>query len=78
MDEAALVRALSEKWIAAAGLDVFEEEPTIHPGLLPLKNVVLAPHIASASFDTRLAMSTLAMKNCLAVLEGKPALTPVT
>ena len=78
VDEAALVRALSEKWIAAAGLDVFEEEPTIHPGLLPLKNVVLAPHIASASFDTRLAMSTLAMKNCLAVLEGKPALTPVT
>ena len=57
---------------------MFEEEPTIHPGLLPLKNVVLAPHIASASFDTRLAMSTLAMKNCLAVLEGKPALTPVT
>ena len=67
VDEAALVRALSEQWIAAAGLDVFEEEPTIHPGLLPLANVVMAPHIASASFDTRLAMSTLAVKNCLAV-----------
>ena len=78
VDEAALVRALSEKWIAAAGLDVFEEEPTIHPGLLPLANVVMAPHIASASFDTRLAMSTLAVKNCLAVIEGKPALTPIT
>jgi glyoxylate reductase len=78
VDEAALVRALSENWIAAAGLDVFEEEPTIHPGLLPLANVVMAPHIASASFDTRLAMSTLAVRNCLAVIEGKPALTPVT
>jgi glyoxylate reductase len=78
VDEAALVKALSEKWIAAAGLDVFEEEPTIHPGLLPLTNVVMAPHIASASLDTRVAMSTLAVKNCLAVLEGKAPLTPVT
>jgi glyoxylate reductase len=77
VDEAALARALGEGWIAAAGLDVFEEEPAVHPGLLPLTNVVMAPHIASASFDTRLAMSTLAVKNCLAVLEGKPPLTPV-
>ena len=77
VDEAALVRALTEGWIAGAGLDVFEEEPTIHPGLPPLENVVMAPHIASASFDTRVAMSTLAVKNCLAVLEGKPPLTPV-
>jgi glyoxylate reductase len=77
VDEAALVRALSEGWIAGAGLDVFEEEPKIHPGLLPLRNVVLAPHIASASNDTRLAMATLAVRNCLAVLEGKPPLTPV-
>jgi glyoxylate reductase len=77
VDEAALVRALSEGWIAGAGLDVFEEEPKIHPGLLPLRNVVLAPHIASASHDTRVAMATLAVRNCLAVLEGKPALTPV-
>jgi len=78
VDEAALVRALSEKWIAAAGLDVFEEEPRIHPGLLPLDNVTLAPHIASASGETRVAMATLAVRNCLAVLEGKPALTPVS
>lgn len=78
VDEAALARALKENWIAAAGLDVFEDEPTIHPGLLPLDNVVLAPHIASASFDTRVAMSTLAVNNCLAVLDGKPPLTPVT
>jgi len=77
VDEAALVRALSEKWIAGAGLDVFEEEPTVHPGLLPLDNVTLAPHIASASNETRIAMATLAVRNCLAVLEGKPALTPV-
>ncbi len=79
VDEEALVRALTEKWIAGAGLDVFEEEPKIHPGLLPLKErVVLAPHLASASYDTRLAMATLAVKNCLAVLDGKPALTPVS
>jgi len=77
VDEAALVKALSEGWIAGAGLDVFEEEPKIHPGLLPLKNVTLAPHIASASLDTRVAMATLAVRNCLAVLDGKPAITPV-
>jgi glyoxylate reductase len=77
VDEAALVKALTENWIAGAGLDVFEEEPKIHPGLLPLKNVTLAPHIASASLDTRLAMATLAVRNCLAVLDGKPALTAV-
>ena len=77
VDEAALVRALKEGWIAGAGLDVFEEEPKVHPGLVPLKNVVLAPHIGSASFDTRLAMATLAVRNCLAVLDGKPPLTPV-
>lgn len=77
VDEAALVRALTEGWIAAAGLDVFEEEPKIHPGLLPLRNVTLAPHVASASHDTRLAMATLAVRNCLAVLEGKPGITPV-
>jgi glyoxylate reductase len=77
VDEAALVRALQEGWIAGAGLDVFEEEPKIHPGLIPLTNVVLAPHIASASSDTRVAMATLAVRNCLAVIEGKPPLTPV-
>ncbi len=78
VDEAALARALKEKWIAAAGLDVFEEEPKIHPDLLPLGNVVMAPHIASASLDTRIAMSKLAVQNCLAVLDGKAPLTPVS
>jgi lactate dehydrogenase-like 2-hydroxyacid dehydrogenase len=77
VDEAALVRALTEKWIAGAGLDVFEEEPQVHPALLTLDNVTLAPHIASASGETRIAMATLAVRNCLAVLEGKPPLTPV-
>ncbi|PYM82230.1 MAG: D-glycerate dehydrogenase [Candidatus Rokuibacteriota bacterium] len=77
VDEAALARALTERWIAGAGLDVFEEEPTVHPGLLGLDNVVLAPHIASASEATRHKMATLAVENCLAVLDGKPPLTPV-
>jgi glyoxylate reductase len=77
VDEAALVQALMEGWIAGAGLDVFEEEPEVHAGLMPLPNVVLAPHIASASSDTRTQMATLAVENCLAVLEGKTPPTPV-
>jgi glyoxylate reductase len=77
VDEAALVHALREGWIAGAGLDVFEEEPKVHPGLIGLPNVVLAPHIASASHETRLQMATLAVENCLAVLEGKTPPTPV-
>jgi len=77
VDEAALVQALTEGRIAGAGLDVFEEEPAVHPGLIGLPNVVLAPHIASASHETRLKMATLAVENCLAVLEGKTPPTPV-
>src|SRR6266540_2059937 len=77
VDEAALVQALTEGWIAGAGLDVFENEPHVHPALIGLQNVVLAPHIASASHDTRLKMATLAVENCLAVLEGKTPPTPV-
>jgi glyoxylate reductase len=78
VDEAALVEALTTGRIAGAGLDVFEEEPRIHPGLLPLPNVTIAPHIGSASLDTRIAMATLAIRNCLAVLDGKAPLTPVS
>jgi glyoxylate reductase len=77
VDEAALVRALTEGWIKAAGLDVLEDEPRIHPGLVGLPNVTLAPHIASATLETRIAMGSLAVRNCLAVLDGKPPLTPV-
>jgi glyoxylate reductase len=77
VDEAALARALKEKWIAGAALDVFENEPHVHPDLLGLPNVVLAPHIGSASHDTRVKMSVLAVENCLAVLEGRRPPTPV-
>jgi glyoxylate reductase len=77
VDEAALARALGEGWIAGAGLDVYEEEPKVHPDLLGLPNVVLAPHIGSGSNDTRLKMAQLAVENCLAVLEGAPPPTPV-
>lgn len=71
VDEAALADALAEKRIFAAGLDVYEEEPKVHPGLLGLENVVLAPHIGSASVETRDAMASLAAKNLVAVLRGE-------
>jgi glyoxylate reductase len=77
VDEAALAQALKEGWIAGAGIDVFEDEPRIHPGLMGLTNAVLAPHIGSASWETRLQMANLAVDNCLAVLEGRTPPTPV-
>ena len=77
VDDAALAGALREKRIAAAGLDVFEGEPKVHPDLLTVPNVVLTPHIASATLPTRLAMANLAADNLIAVLTGKKALTPL-
>jgi gluconate 2-dehydrogenase len=71
VDELALAKALKENKIFAAGIDVFEGEPTVRPELLALKNVVLAPHIASATEKTRRAMIELAIENCLAGLAGK-------
>ena len=78
VDEAALVRALRSGEIAGAGLDVYEHEPQLAPGLADLDNVVLIPHLGSATIETRAAMATLAARNTVAVLSGQPALTPVT
>jgi glyoxylate reductase len=71
VDEAALVDALRAGRIAGAGLDVFEEEPKVHPGLLELENLALTPHIGSASRATRLRMATRAAENCVAALQGQ-------
>jgi len=78
VDDAALAVALREKRIAAAGLDVFEGEPKVHPDLLTVPNVVLTPHIASATVPTRRAMADLAADNLIAYFSGKGPLTPVT
>jgi glyoxylate reductase len=78
IDEAALVDALRNGQIAAAGLDVFEREPALAVGLTALDNVVLAPHIGSATIDARSAMVRLCSENIVAVLRGEPPLTPVT
>jgi glyoxylate reductase len=74
IDEAALTEALKTHKIFAAGLDVYEKEPAVHPGLLALRNVVLAPHIASASVRTRSEMSAVAARNLVAGIRGgRPA-----
>lgn len=71
VDEKALVKALKNKQIAGAALDVYEFEPKLAPGLAKLNNVVLTPHIASATFEARSAMSELAARNILAIFENK-------
>jgi len=77
IDEAALVEALSTGVIGAAALDVFEHEPEVHPGLLGLDNVVLVPHLGSATVETRTAMATLAARNVVGFYDGTGPLTPV-
>ncbi|HWL42461.1 MAG TPA: D-glycerate dehydrogenase [Ilumatobacter sp.] len=77
VDEEALVEALRTGVIAGAGLDVFEHEPKVHPGLLELENVALAPHVGSATVETRTAMAVLAARNAVAVLAGEEPPTPV-
>ena len=77
VDEAALADALEERRIFAAGLDVYEDEPGVHPKLLDPENAVLAPHIGSASVETRDRMAVLAAENIVAVLSGEEPKTPV-
>ena len=78
VDETALDWALEERLIAGAALDVFEREPEVHPGLLQRPNVVLVPHLGSATHETRTAMADLAARNVEVVLAGQPPLTPLT
>ncbi|HEY6362960.1 MAG TPA: D-glycerate dehydrogenase [Vicinamibacterales bacterium] len=78
VDEPALAWALKNRLIAGAALDVYEQEPVVHPELLTLENVLLAPHMASGTTETRTAMADLAARNVIAVLSGQLPLTPVS
>jgi lactate dehydrogenase-like 2-hydroxyacid dehydrogenase len=77
IDEGALVEALREHRIFAAGLDVFEEEPKLQPGLYALENAVILPHIGSATVRTRDIMARLAAENLVSMLKGQRPATPV-
>ena len=77
VDEEALAWALDHRLIAGAALDVYEHEPAVHPALLTLENVLLAPHLGSGTVETRTAMADLAVANVVAVLSGRHPLTPV-
>lgn len=78
IDEEALAWALQQRLIAGAALDVYEHEPKIHPDLVPLENVLLVPHLGSGTTETRTAMAELAANNVVAVLSGRPPVTPVS
>lgn len=77
VDEGALAWALQQRLIAGAALDVYEREPIVHPDLFPLENVLLVPHLASGTTETRTAMAQLAVDNIVAVLSGRPPITPI-
>jgi lactate dehydrogenase-like 2-hydroxyacid dehydrogenase len=77
VDEPALIAALKAGKIAGAGLDVFADEPRVPAELIAMENVVLAPHVASATVETRKAMGDLVVDNLIHALEGKPLLTRV-
>jgi glyoxylate reductase len=77
VDEEALVEALNNGVLAGAALDVYEHEPAVHPGLLRSDKVVLAPHLGSATVETRTRMAELAVENVVQVLQGKPPATPI-
>lgn len=77
VDEDALVQALDDGTLAGAALDVYEHEPVVHPGLLRSEKVVLAPHLGSATVETRTRMAELAVENVVQVLQGKPPTTAI-
>jgi len=77
VDEAALVRVLEQGRLGGAGLDVYEEEPDVHPGLVSREDVILLPHVGSATRETRAAMAELAAVNLEAVLTGRTPPSPV-
>jgi glyoxylate reductase len=77
VDEEGLAWALKERLIAGAALDVYEREPEVTASLMEMENVVLAPHLGSATRETRTAMADMAVRNAVAVLEGNAPLTPV-
>lgn len=77
LDEEALAWALQQRLLAGAALDVYEHEPVVHPDLLSLENVLLVPHLGSGTIETRTAMAQLAVDNVVAVLSGRPPVTPV-
>jgi len=77
LDEKFLIKMLKNRKIFSAGFDVYENEPNLNKSLYNLKNVILLPHIGSATFETRNKMAELAAKNVINVLNGKKALTPV-
>lgn len=77
VDEEALAWALQQRLIAGAALDVYEREPIVHPDLFPLENVLLVPHLGSGTTETRTAMADLAADNVVAVLSGRPPVTPI-